>query len=323
MSGDVNNNGGSWLSKVNLPQLLAGRAGEAVSKIIGAPIEVLSARIDRVRANVEARTEGQVEFQKIVAAAAAKEAIEDSEFVSRAIVTYGRDLIKKQKNKEEVVKLALENLSNEDNSSAREFGEVDEDWLNNFSAYTEKVSNKQVQKLWGKILAGEIRGPGSYSLSTLRLLSVVDQRLGEVITTYLNHDVGGSLIMKRNLKGDTANSIDPELLELESLGILSGVSSELFKPLNVTNGVINVLYEEKNALLSIQVKSGITTLQIPAIKLSQVGVELLSLLPLMSPLELAQHLKLFLKGKFDKIEVFFIPNQNALSQGVKIGEVLP
>lgn len=48
--------------------------------------------------------------------------------------------------------------------------EVDPDWFHQFSELVQDISTHSMQKLWAKILAGEIMAPGSFSLKTLMLL---------------------------------------------------------------------------------------------------------------------------------------------------------
>ncbi len=48
--------------------------------------------------------------------------------------------------------------------------EVDPDWFHQFSELVQDISTHSMQKLWAKILAGEIMAPGSFSLKTLLLL---------------------------------------------------------------------------------------------------------------------------------------------------------
>jgi hypothetical protein len=43
----------------------------------------------------------------------------------------------------------------------------DDDWIARFFGSAQDVSSQEMQELWGKILAGEIKKPGSYSLRTL------------------------------------------------------------------------------------------------------------------------------------------------------------
>jgi len=57
---------------------------------------------------------------------------------------------------------------------------TDLDWFNRFITLAENVSNKTMQDLWAKILAGELFRSGSYSLKALKIfrdMSVVDAKL--------------------------------------------------------------------------------------------------------------------------------------------------
>jgi len=57
---------------------------------------------------------------------------------------------------------------------------TDLDWFNRYITLAEDVSNKTMQDLWAKILAGELYRPGSYSLKALKVfrdMSIVDAKL--------------------------------------------------------------------------------------------------------------------------------------------------
>lgn len=57
---------------------------------------------------------------------------------------------------------------------------TDLDWFNRYISLAEDVSNKTMQDLWAKILAGELSRPGSYSLKALKVfrdMSIVDAKL--------------------------------------------------------------------------------------------------------------------------------------------------
>ena len=76
-------------------------------------------------------------------------------------------------NKLHVVNLALDHLSHDEGTRVADQDEqeeeVDQDWLNHFGDYSERASSDNVRTLWASVLAGEIRKPGSFSLSTLRV----------------------------------------------------------------------------------------------------------------------------------------------------------
>ncbi len=57
---------------------------------------------------------------------------------------------------------------------------TDLDWFNRFITLAEDVSNKTMQDLWAKILAGELARAGTYSLKALKVfreMSIVDAKL--------------------------------------------------------------------------------------------------------------------------------------------------
>lgn len=69
----------------------------------------------------------------------------------------------------------------------------DDDWVTRFLKYAQDVSSEQMQGLWGRILAGEIRRPGTYSLRTLDFVRNMTkpeaellQHVGKLAITWLN-----------------------------------------------------------------------------------------------------------------------------------------
>ena len=73
---------------------------------------------------------------------------------------------KRQSNLVSVVSQAAEDLGEEEVPDQ----EPDHDWIARYFEYVKDVSEKDVQKLWAKVLAGSVRSPGSASLRTLSVL---------------------------------------------------------------------------------------------------------------------------------------------------------
>lgn len=78
--------------------------------------------------------------------------------------------IQRQSNLETIADIAYENMPN---NAAPE--EVDHSWSTRFFNAAEDISEPEMQQLWGKILAGEVTQPGSYSLKTLEVLKSLSQ----------------------------------------------------------------------------------------------------------------------------------------------------
>lgn len=83
---------------------------------------------------------------------------------------------KKQLNIETVTAYAAEELKNEKEVTDEP---VDEDWTTRFFNIAEDISNEEMQALWGRILAGEIKKPKSYSLRTLEFLKNLSKEEAE------------------------------------------------------------------------------------------------------------------------------------------------
>ena len=131
---------------------------------------------------------------------------------------------KRQKNIEDVTQKAAKNLESESEVSDEP---VDEDWITRFFNYAEDISNEEMKELWGKILAGEIKRPKSYSLRTLNILRNLSKEEANVFLKF------AALSIKSGTTSFILNFKDEKLLEekyklnfndrllLEELGFLA------------------------------------------------------------------------------------------------------
>lgn len=104
---------------------------------------------------------------------------DDDGLVGRAVSRISHQEIQNQKNLEDIISLADQDLACQpDNGDG---GEMDEGWFSYFSKYAMGVTNEEMKKGWAKILAGEIRRPDSFSLRTLNLMSMLSWKEAEVI----------------------------------------------------------------------------------------------------------------------------------------------
>lgn len=102
---------------------------------------------------------------------------------------------KRQKNIENITQKAAEQLEGEKSVSDEP---VDEDWTTRFFDYAEDISNEEMQELWGRILAGEVKRPKSYSLRTLDILRNLSKNEAEVFMKFARlaiHSGGASFIL--------------------------------------------------------------------------------------------------------------------------------
>ncbi len=78
---------------------------------------------------------------------------------------------KKQLNVENVTADAVEELLNDPKiKNLSNETPVDQDWITRFFQTVENIGDEDMQRLWGKVLAGEVKQPKTFSLRTLEFL---------------------------------------------------------------------------------------------------------------------------------------------------------
>lgn len=101
---------------------------------------------------------------------------------------------RKLENKAETTRVAIEDLrQNPPEMDAQK--EVEEDWLNLFARLAEDKTSKELQGLFGRILAGEIRKPGSFSLRTIQFISTLSKQEAESVSNFLSYALSGTFVV--------------------------------------------------------------------------------------------------------------------------------
>jgi hypothetical protein len=72
--------------------------------------------------------------------------------------------------------------------------EIDDDWLNFFVRLAEDKSSEELQQLFGKILSGEVRRPGSFSLRTLQIMATISKPEAERVSRVLSYALDAMIV---------------------------------------------------------------------------------------------------------------------------------
>jgi hypothetical protein len=197
---------GQWISEwlgfqlpsIPLPQTLK-NTDKALGILILAGIENLEAGIKNNTEKKKAR--GKIELDAMYKTAEEKRKLE---------------------NRAAAAKAALDEL--EENPATEDAkAEIDNDWLNMFTRLAEDKSSEELQRLFGRILAGEIMRPGSFSLRTLQSVSALSKTEAEAISKFLPYVLGDKIVAFVG----TEPEIDLALrMQMDELGV-AGNPSEL------------------------------------------------------------------------------------------------
>jgi len=188
--------------------------------------------------------------------------------------------LKRQKNIDNVSQIAAEQLKIEETVSN---DPVNSDWATRFFNIVEDVSDAEMQNLWGRILAGEVRQPKSFSVRTLELLKNLSKEEAETFTKfaqialtsgdkYFVFDPDNGIFLDNNfgiIFSDKLLLVDVGLIVAENDLELS------FSPVKDEEQLIVVYYGTKGFLISR--KKDVPKQPIPVIVFSKPGIELLKL----------------------------------------------
>lgn len=83
------------------------------------------------------------------------------------------DAVRQEENIESILEVASLELSQAANVSDEP---VDNDWITRFFNIAKDISNEEMQYVWGKLLAGEIKKPRTFSVRTLEVLKNLTQQ---------------------------------------------------------------------------------------------------------------------------------------------------
>ncbi|WDR00712.1 DUF2806 domain-containing protein [Devosia sp. J2-20] len=208
--------------EAGLPQLLLGPAGHAISRLVGAAVEIPASWLEEVSQASKDRKEGRTVIMRAVAQKSAEIAAADPSILDRGMNSMLGRAYREQENREAVAKKTIEQLA-EDPAPSESAGPSD-DWLNVFEDQAAKASSDDLRNLFAQILAGEVRKPGTFSLSTMQLVAVLDRPIAQMMEALAPLVWDGKTVFK--IAADEKLNYS-ELLELEDAGIVTLGSGNL------------------------------------------------------------------------------------------------
>ena len=149
------------------------------------------------------------------------------QIAKRASVRLTHQEITKQQNIEAVVDNAYEELENVENVSSKP---VKPDWMFRFFNSVENISDKDMQTIWGHILAGEIKQPDTYSFRTLEKLKNMTQKEAkdfQMVSSLALQTGGRKFILGEDSILNKHGVYFSHILELEECGLMMTQSLSL------------------------------------------------------------------------------------------------
>jgi hypothetical protein len=131
--------------------------------------------------------------------------------------------IRKDVNVSKSVLIAEKILLDEQQSTSEK--DIEDDWLYSWRDYAGRVSASELQELWGRILAGEVKNPGSYSFRTMEFLKGLSKTEAELIGNLAPFIIAENIVRDKDQILEKEGITFGSLLFLQEIGVLSGVEA--------------------------------------------------------------------------------------------------
>lgn len=192
---------------------------------------------------------------------------------------------------------------------------VDEGWKNRFFNIIEEVTDEDMRDIWGRVLAGEVKRPKSYSLRTMEILRNLAKEEAALFVKASRFYIEKDFICTE----DWALSMNERLL-LNEIGFTN--AEDLIKPWKVpSKGQFEVVTDKQTILILHNDTDSIINCNTNVRKLSKAGIEIMSLMTLedRTPFYklLTKHFKI--KGDVKVTKHKYFPNeQRYITMGEEI-----
>jgi len=301
------------LTEAGLGQIALGKpASRAISRLIAGVAEVPSEALAWVSEMIRDDRAARHQFKMALAAAAAKAVKQDKAILDAAVRRLaGRDA--RTANRVAVIANALEYLADEPPAATSDDSPTD-DFLNVFEELSGRASSEAMQDLFARVLSGEIRRPGSFSLRTLQVVAVMDQDLARVFNQVREWVVNNDFVpfVPPLTTGEKLSRIS----ELEDMSVLRLARSRDL-PVDPT-GATGLRFFDAAILLKFA-PGGIITL--PIAQLTRVGKEVMSIIPRSGDKATVSAIASGIKSLMPNLRVGFAPITKQTERGFEIGEV--
>ncbi|MDR6767484.1 hypothetical protein J2W88_002765 [Acidovorax delafieldii] len=170
-----------------LPEPVKQNLVTAFNHLCSASMGVVTAHLEGKQREIASRYDARIAINNALALKIAEQASVPEEYVHDAVHKSLEKIVGRQKNKDVIARIAVKELVGgsgiqahasqvqiEQNDVNQPTRQISVDWLNAFEREAAEITSEEMQLRFGKILAGEIKSPGSFSVRSIRLMSEIE-----------------------------------------------------------------------------------------------------------------------------------------------------
>ena len=195
------------ISDTAIPAPIRRNMFKAFDRLCSALIDVPVGALERRSAEKRAESEARIKIREEVTAQIIQQIKVDPEFSQRAGNTFAKRILREQFNLEKILSITANQLKRlghdsvaDQSTNSKEEKSIDDDWFNIFEKEACQKSSEEMRERFARILAGEIKMPGTFSIRTIKLLGEIDSETASIFKTFcsgcvsFDNPIGSGLI---------------------------------------------------------------------------------------------------------------------------------
>lgn len=218
MSDDNLNNEISLSAELTETGVKAGATSRALAsfdRLVGAIADIGSAHLEGYAERRRARTRGDVVLIDSIVEYGVEHLGASPDQAKRAFEKHFKKVLAQQENIEAVVGEAETDLLEGAQNYEDIDGQMSEAFFDRFETYSASANTQELRHRWGRVLAAEIRRPGTFSQKVLRVIDELEPETAQLFERVCQFRVGPALykpLMKKMSFPDTVSLVSAGLL---------------------------------------------------------------------------------------------------------------
>ena len=258
---------------LSILEKFGGRAFKPLNDLIDANTEAY-----KIKKLADAKAYEVVTLEKANTSALVNRTEAEQNLLEKANARLFQQEIRRQENLDAINQIAFDEIQDEAQVSE---DPVSDDWTTRFFSIAQDVSDEEMRQLWGRILAGEIKQPNSYSLRTLELLKNISKSEAEVFLKFAKNSVrvttGQFIIINSNDLLEKSGIEFTDKLLMEEIGLLASKDNLSFT-IGLTQEPLKFAAVQGNKGLLVDLDGINNPVKLEVLSFTKPGLELLSLI---------------------------------------------
>lgn len=183
------------------------RAVAAIDRLLGGIIDIANAPLENIAKRSRAKGEADVAAIRRAGEMRLELLDQDPATAQRIYDQHLKVIGRRHQNKVAVAQIAVEDLTRQppsEEESASGADALDSGFMDRFERYADDATTDQLRERWGRILAAEIRKPGTFSAKVLRVIDELEPATATLFEDLCEHRLGDCVpkILCRKYKFD-------------------------------------------------------------------------------------------------------------------------